>query len=155
MCNQPNEGRETLSVSKLSIFINRPLKVVFDYISNPANNNQWQTNTKSAGWISDGSPGIGSTYKMVVNNFGRVTESVVEITSWDPPDHLSIKSVNGPLLVEGKTILTAQGDGTLVTYTSHVYISGFFKMAESLVSKLFRKGFEANLTNLKSKLEAG
>jgi len=155
MCDKPNERRITLSVSELSIFINRPPKDVFDYISNPANNNQWQSNTEFAEWISDGSPSVGSTFKMVVNNFGRKTETEVEITSWAPPHQMSTKSVNGPLLLEGKTVLTVQGDGTLVTYASHVIISGFFKIAESLVSKMFRKGFEANLTNLKSMLEAG
>jgi uncharacterized protein YndB with AHSA1/START domain len=141
--------------SEFSIFINRPPEEVFDFYANPANNNQWQGTTQSAAWTSEGSPGVGSTYKMLVDNFGRQLESLVEVTDWEPPKRLSTRSANGPVLVEGETVIKTQGEGSLVTYTSKISASGLMKLLEGLLSKPFKKQFEANLASLKSVLENG
>ena len=138
-----------------SIFINRPQQEVFDYVTNPANNPQWQSGTESAEWTSDGPPGVGSTFKIVASLLGRKIESVVEITGWDPPNLSRIKSVGGPIPFENTVRLAAQGDGTLLTQNAQAEIGGLFKLAEGLVGKQLDKQFEANNAALKLLLEAG
>ena len=96
---------------------------------------------------------IGSIFKMAVKNFGSELESEVEVTAWDPPHQVRTRAVNGPVLLESKTVIMAQGSGSLVTYTSQVTLSGLLKLAEGLVSRLFKKQFETNLAALKTVLE--
>ena len=138
-----------------SIFINRPVQEVFDYVTNPANNAKWQSGTESAEWTSDGPPGVGSTFKVVTSLLGRKIEAVIEVTGWDPPNLSRIKSVGGPMPFESATRFTAQGDGTLLTETGQAEIGGFFKLAEGLVGKQLEKQGEANRAALKLLLEAG
>ncbi len=138
-----------------SMFINRPQQEVFDYVTNPANNAKWQSGTESAEWTSAGPPGVGSTLKVVTSLLGRKIEAVVEITGWDPPNLVSIKSVSGPIPFESTQRFAAQGDGTLLTQNAQAEIGGFFKLAEGLVGKQLEKQFEANNAALKLLLEAG
>ena len=140
---------------ELSIFINRPVQEVFDYVTNPANYAKWSSGIQSAEWTSDGPPGVGSTVKGVAKFLGRKIEFVTEITGWDPPNLWSVKSVGGPLPLESTSKFEAQGDGTLVTETSQIEIGGFFNLAEGLVGKQFEKQKESDSSALKLLLEAG
>jgi carbon monoxide dehydrogenase subunit G len=138
-----------------SIFINRPQQEVFDFVTNPANNPQWQNGTESAEWTSDGPHGVGSTFKVVTSFLGRKIEATIEVTGREPPNLSRIKSVGGPIPFENTVRFAAQGDGTLLTFTSQAEIGGFFKLAEGLVGKQLEKQFEANNAALKLLLEAG
>ena len=138
-----------------SIFINRPQQEVFDYVTNPANSPKWQIGTESSEWTSDGPPGVGSTVKVVTSLLGRKIEVVIEITGWDPPNLLSIKSVGGPIPFESTQRFAAQGDGTLLTETGQAEIGGFFKLAEGLVGKQLEKQGESERSALKLLLESG
>jgi len=138
-----------------SIFINRPVQEVFDFVTNPANNAQWQSGTESAEWTSDGPPGVGSTIKAVANLLGRKIEVELKVTGWDPPNQWSLKNIGGPIPLEATSKFEAQGDGTLLTETGQAEIGGFFKLAEGLVGKQLEKQFEADNAALKLLLEAG
>jgi len=138
-----------------SIFINRPVQEVFDFVTNPANNTKWQSGIESAEWTSDGPRGVGSIVKVVAKLLGRKIEVVVEITAWDPPNLWGTKSVGGPIPFEATIKFEAQGGGTLVTETSQAEIGGFFKLAERLVGKQLEKQFEAESAALKLLLESG
>jgi len=138
-----------------SIFINRPVQEVFDFVTNPANNAKWQSGTESAEWTSDGPPGVGSTIKVVAKLLGRKVEVVAEITGWDPPHLSSSKSVGGPIPFEGTSKFEAQGDGTLLTQTGQAEFGGFFKLAEGLVGKQLEKQGESERAALKLLLESG
>ena len=138
-----------------SLFINRPQQEVFDYVTNPANNAQWQDSTQSGEWTSDGPPGVGSTYKVVTRFLGRTIEATAEITGWDPPNQAANKSVGGPFPFEGTQKFEAQGDGTQLTFTGQAEFGGFFKLAEGLVGKQLEKQFDTYGNALKLVLEAG
>ena len=81
--------------SEMSIFVNRPLQTVFDYVSNFANIPKWANSVESAELTSNGPLGVGSTYKTVGRLLGLKIEGAVEITRWDPPNLFSYKSVSG------------------------------------------------------------
>ena len=136
-----------------SIFINRPVQEVFDFVTNPANSTQWQSGTESAEWTSGGPPGVGSTFKVVASLLGRKIEATIEVTGWDPPNLSRIKSVGGPIPFEITSKFEAQGDGTLLTQTGQAEIGGFFKLAEGLVGKQIEKQGEADSAALKLLLE--
>ena len=87
-----------------SIFINRPQQEVWDFITNPANNSQWEDSTEHAEWTSEDPPGVGSTYRAVGKIFGRKLDITSEITTWDPPNEHGHKATSGlfPLNVKMK-----------------------------------------------------
>ena len=138
-----------------SIFINRPQQEVFDFLSNPANNAQWQSSNQSAEWTSEGPVGVGSTYRSVGRFLGRKMDSTIEVTIWDPPNQFGSKVVSGPVPFESTGSLESQENGTQLTVTFQAEIGGFFKIAEGLVGKQGEKQFDADLGALKLLLEAG
>ena len=138
-----------------SIFINRPQQEVFDFVSNPANDAQWQGSTEAAEWTSEGPPGVGSTKRSVIRFLGRKIDPTIEATIWDPPQQYGFKSVSGPVPFEVTVKLESQENGTQLTVTWQGEIGGFFKIAEGLVGKQVEKQFGTDQDALKLLLEEG
>lgn len=137
-----------------SIFINRPQQEVFDFVSNPTNNAQWQRNTQSAEWTSDSPPGIGSTFKTVYRRLWRNIEGTAEITAWEPPSTMTVKAVRGPVPLEFKYHFEAQGDGTQMTFRSQAEPGSLFRLFQWVMSKQFEKQLDTSVNTLKLVLES-
>jgi len=138
-----------------SVLINRTAQDVFDFYTNPAKNAQWQSGTESSQWTSDGPPGVGSTFKTVVSFLGRKIEAELEVTGWNPPNQVRIKSISGPIPFEATNTFKAQEGGTLLTSTIQAELGGFFKLAEGLVGKQMEKQVGSDTSALKMLLESG
>lgn len=54
-----------------SVVINRSRKEVFEFISNWANNPQWESGVLEAGQTSEGAMGVGTTVREVRKFLGR------------------------------------------------------------------------------------
>lgn len=137
-----------------SIFINRPPQDVFNAITDPAKQSLWQSLAESAEWTTNGSPGVGSTMRVVARFLGRKIESEIEITAWEPPHRVDYKSVNGPYPAEVTNTLEPQGEGTLFKSVSHGEMGSFFKLAEGLVARQLEKQLVANYESLKLLMES-
>lgn len=138
-----------------SISVDRSQQDVFDYVSDPANDAQWQSGLESSELTSEGPLGAGSTSTVVTRFLGRRIEAITEITAWDPPNQSTAKTVNGPFPFEVTTIVEENGDGTLLTIRGQAEFGGFFKLAEGLVGKQLDKQIASDLAGLKLLLEAG
>jgi carbon monoxide dehydrogenase subunit G len=138
-----------------SIFINRPLQEVFEFMSNPANDAKWSSSTSSAEWTSEGPPGVGSTIKQVGRFMGRDTTGTGEVTAWDPPNAFAVKSLTGPIPFESMTKFESKENGTQLTISAQAEVGGFFKIAEGLVKRQAEKQFDTDLGSLKVLLEEG
>lgn len=139
-------------------FIKCPPQTVFDYLTNPANMAKWQANTVSAEWTSTGTPGIGSTFKVVSKAAGGTIEAVMEVTIWEPPIRHGFKSTTMPFPLKGiagATTLVPKENGTQVTLQGQVTTVGIFKLVEGLLSKQVKKQDASNMHTLKQLLEAG
>jgi carbon monoxide dehydrogenase subunit G len=137
-----------------SIFINRPPQEVWDYFTNPANDNQWGT-AEHAEWTSEGLPGVGSTIRSVGKLLGRDVESSIEITVWDPPKEYAYKSTSGPFPFEATMILEPKENGTQLNAHLIGEVEGWLKMAGGLLMKQLEKVIDTNFEALKKVLEAG
>ena len=140
-----------------SVFIKRSQQDVFNFMSNPANNTKWQP-IEFAEWISDGAPGIGSSFKIAMKLFGRSTETVFEITSWEPPSRYSYRSVkiSSPAeSIQTEIELKSKEHGTQLTFEAQIGAAGIFKLTEGMLGKLAEKGDGSNIDTLKQILEAG
>ncbi len=138
-----------------SIFINRPQQEVWDFLSNPANEPQWQSGTESAEWTSEGPPGVGSTQRGLGKILGRKMDFPIEVTAWDPPNELGRITVSGPIQAESTIKLEPREDGTQLSVRYQGESKGFFKIAEGLVGKQTKKQVDADLDTLKQLLEEG
>jgi hypothetical protein len=138
----------------VTTFINRPLQDVFDFTTNPANAPQWQSGSKSAKWLSDSPPGVGSVYQSVGKLLGRETKIDVEITEWNAPNLWSGKVSNGPMKIEFSNKFEPKDGGTQMVQHFKGEVGGFFNMAEGLAVKQIQKQVETDGKSLKNLLEA-
>ncbi len=138
----------------VTTFINRPVQEVFDFVTNPANNAQWQSGTESAKWVSEGPVGVGSIFRSVGRLLGRELTTDIEITQWTPPSVWGLKASNGPLKFEVTIKFESKDGGTLLVQNFQGEVGGFFKIAEGLAIKQLQKQIETDGNTLKMLLEA-
>ena len=140
--------------TRRSVSINRSPQDVFDYVSDPANDANWQGPAESSHWTSEAPPGVGSTQEQVIKFLGRKLDSTIEITIWDPPNTLGFKVIEGPLPFQGAFGFESTGEGgTELSADFEGEIGGFFKMAEGLVGKQLEKQLDTDFNALKLLLE--
>ena len=141
--------------TQLSVSINRSQQDVFDYVTDPANDPNWQSSTESSRWTSQAPYGVGSTQDSVIKFLGRKIESTSEITIWDPPNTFGFKVTKGPIPFQGVVGFESTGEsGTELTADFEAEFGGFFKLAEGLVGKQVSKEMDSNFSALKLLLEA-
>ena len=138
-----------------SVMINRPQQEVFDFVTNLANDSKWQSGIESVERTSDGPIRAGSTWRYKLKFMGRKLEADIELTSYDPPNQASVKSIGGPVPFENTYKFESKNGGTQMTFNGQAEIGGFFKMAEGLVGKQMEKQMDADGAALKKLLEAG
>ena len=136
------------------IFIDRTSQEVFDFVSDPANDNKWKNTAGSSEWTSEGPPGVGSTIRSVDKFLGRKMESTFEITAWDPPNRYGQKVVSGSVPFEYTIKFDSMESGTQLTVSGAAEPGGFFKIAEGLVGKQLEKQIVSDFNALKLALEA-
>ncbi|MFQ5399404.1 MAG: SRPBCC family protein [Anaerolineae bacterium] len=137
---------------KHSVFINRPVQEVWEFVSDLTNHPQFGS-MATVERSSDGPPGVGSTYRSVSRFLGRTIESTSETTGWEPPNKFSSKSVEGPIAFQDQWEFADEDSGTLVTLSGEAEMGGFFKIAEGIVGKQIDKQITTDLGALKLMLE--
>ena len=141
----------------VSVFINRSQQNVFDFMSDPANLPNWDSDFESAEWTSSAAPGIGSTYRASGRRLGSEKDGWFEIVQWNRPNRYSYKVKERMFLFErAETAITLKpkDNGTEATYEYQFEIVGRLKFTEGLVAKMGKKRIEGNLDTAKRLLEA-
>jgi len=140
--------------TRISVSIDRTREDVFDYMTDPANDAQWQSIIQSSQWASQPPHGVGSTQEQVGKFLGRKIDSTVEITAWDRPNKYGFKVIEGPVPFQGVIGLETSGEwGTELTIDVEGEFGGFFKLAEGLVGKQVEKTLDTDFNALKLILE--
>lgn len=140
---------------EFSVFIDRPPKEVFDFATNPENDQQWQGNIVSSLWITPEPAGIGSRKQAVTRFMGREMAAEVEYTAWDRPHGYAITGSAGPFSFIAVAEFDEQENGTLVSFAGQVQASGILKLVEGLMARQAEKQDRENYEALKRVLEAG
>jgi len=137
----------------VSTTIYRPVRQVFDYVSMPENDFQWQYGTLATANLSDAMGAIGALFRSIGHLMGRRVLSTFEVTEYEPHTKYAFKSVSGPL--NSVTCYTFEMiDGcTKVNVTTHANIVNSFHINEALLEKRMKKQLQENLTLLKTLLE--
>ncbi len=140
--------------TRFSVSIDRSREDVFDYVTDPANDAQWQGSCMGSQWASEGPHGVGSTKVSVDKFMGRKIESTIEVTMWDRPKKIGFKAIEGPVPFQAVIGLESVGEsGTELTVDLEAEFRGFFKLAGGLVGKQLEKELKTDFNALKLLLE--
>lgn len=138
-----------------SVTIDRPLEEVWAFVSDPANNPQWQSGVTQSDQSPTGPIGVGTRVRIVRRFMGQRIEVVFETTVFEPYEKFAFKSLSGPLAVSGSLAVAATDAGTEVTYHGTGKATGVLGLGETIIAGLVNRQVSDDLKALKTLLESG
>lgn len=138
---------------QVSIVINRPLEEVFGFLSNLENNLKWRSGMIKADKISAGPIGVGTTYRMINNFFGRQVEGEAVVTEYELNRKYATMNKSG-LPIKTQRMFEPVERGTRVTFSVETEVGGFFKLVEPLIARIGKRRLEADAILVKELIES-
>ena len=138
----------------VSTMIYRPIKQVFDFVSSPENDFQWQYGTLASASLPDGVSKPGSFFRSIGHLLGQRIQGIFEVTEYEPNRKYGFKSLSGPLHSQTSYSFESAGGGTKISISTQAHAVNFFQMNERLLERKMKKQLKENLTLLKDLLEA-
>ena len=136
-----------------TVFIDRPIDDVFNYVTIYNNETAWQSSVIEAYLTSEGPLGLGTTGCEVRIFLGLRFESEWVMTEYEAPRKGTFKSTSGPVPYIGTYSLEESDGGTRFSYHLETELSGLFKLLEPLTKGIYMRGLRADLAALKRILE--
>jgi uncharacterized protein YndB with AHSA1/START domain len=134
--------------------IGRSPEEVFDYVTDPAKLDTWQTNTVSAVREDEGPMRVGSRLREVHRApGGKEMGSLVEVTAFERPRAFGLKVVEGSLPVDLDIGLEPTDGGTLMSFRGHGQPTGAMRLAQPLLQRVLKRQFASQCDTLKQVLE--
>lgn len=130
-----------------------PVKRVFDFISAPENDFQWQYGTLESVQLSEGTVSIGSLFRSIGHVLGRRNVGTFEVTEYEPNSKYAYRSLTGPLDSHTTFTLEISSGGTKVTISTRLNSLDPFILDKGGVEKKMKKQLKENLALLKGLLE--
>lgn len=138
-----------------STLIYRPIKRVFDFISTPENDFQWQYGTLSSIRLSNGIIGLGACFQSVSHFMEDRIQSTFEVTEYEPNLTYGFKSTSGPLQSFTTYTFEIIKNCTQVKASIQANAINLIGLNENVLEKKMKKQLKDNLAMLKNILEAG
>jgi len=139
----------------LGTLIDRPVKDVFAFITNPANMSKWNSAVVSMEQITPGAVGMGTKFKTIGEMLGRRIEGEMEVIAFEPDSKYGFQMNAGPVQVNVTLGFKTVGTGTKLSLNAQGNPGGLFKLAEGVMQGRVKSMMEENLVRLKSVLEKG
>ena len=133
--------------------VHRPIGQVFDFVSTPENDFQWQYGTLAAARISEGVVKRGTSFRSIGHLMGHRVQSTFEVTEYEPNRKYGFKSLSGPLQSRTSYTFEMDKDSTQITLSIQVTLINFFQVNQGVLEKNMRKQLGENLAMLKDLLE--
>ena len=138
----------------MSTMIYRPVKQVFDFMSTPENDFQWQYGTLASARISEGLSQVGTSFRSIGHLLGRRVQSTFEVTEYEPNRKYGFKSLSGPLRSNTSYTFEVDKGVTRIDISTQVNAINFFQVNQGVLEKGMKKQLKENLAMLKDLLEA-
>jgi uncharacterized protein YndB with AHSA1/START domain len=138
----------------ISTIIYRPVRQVFDFVSMPENDFQWQYGTLASTSLSEGAGRIGTFFRSIGHLVGRRVLGTYEVTEYEPDRKYGFKSLSGPLNSQTSYTFETANGCTKVNISTQANVVNFFQMDERTLEKKMKKQLKENLAMLKDLLEA-
>lgn len=137
----------------VSTIIYRPVRQVFDFVSTPENDFQWQYGTLASSRLSEGVGNLGTFFRNIGHLMGRRILSTFEVTEYEPNRKYGFKSLSGPLHSQTSYTFEIGNGSTRVSASIQAMAVNFFQMDERILEKKMKKQLKENLAMLKDLLE--
>jgi uncharacterized membrane protein len=138
-----------------SIEINRPLKEVFDYISEVGNYPQWMAHALEVRKDTEGPPQHSDRFTLAIKSVGRRFETPYERTSYEANRRYTDRAVGGPIPNQRwECTFEEVPGGTRLTRAVDAEPAGLLKLLEPLQKRAAERQLRADLQTLKEVLEA-
>lgn len=139
----------------LGVLIDRPVKEVFAFITNPQNMSRWNSAVVSLEQLTPGAVGMGTKFKNVGEMMGRRIEGEMQVVAFEPDAKYGFQMQAGPMQVNMLMTFKTVGTGTKLSLNAQGNPAGFFKLAEGVMAGRIKAMMEENLARLKTVLEKG
>ena len=139
----------------LGTLIDKPVKDVFAFVTNPANMAKWNSAVISMEQITPGAVGLGTKFKNVGEMMGRRIEGEMEVIAFEPDSKYGFQMNAGPMQINMTITFKTVGTGTKLSLNAQGNPAGVFKLAEPVMQGRVKSMMEENLARLKSVLEKG
>jgi hypothetical protein len=137
----------------MSTMIYRPIQQVFDFVSTPENDFQWQYGTLATARLANGSGDMRTFFRSIGHLMGRRNLSTFEITEFEPNKKYGFQSRSGP--VHSNTSYTVENVNgrTRLNISIQASAPNFFHIPEKLLWKMMKIQLEEDVATLKTILE--
>ena len=139
----------------LGTLVDRPMKDVFEFVSNLNNMSKWNSAVVSLQQVTPGQVSVGTKFKSVGEMMGRRIEGEVQVTSYEPDTKTGFQMNAGPMQINVTISFKPVGTGTKISLNAQGNPAGVFKLAEGMMQGRVKSLMEENLARLKSVLEKG
>jgi hypothetical protein len=134
--------------------IYKPIRPVFDFVSTPENDFQWQYEILAASKLSENASRMGSFFRSIGHFMGQRIQGTFEVTEYEPDRKYGFKSLSGPLHSQTSYTFKVNKGSTKVSISTQAQIGDFFQMNERTIEQNMKKQMKENLALLKELLEA-
>jgi uncharacterized protein YndB with AHSA1/START domain len=141
---------EVITVER-SVTVDRPVEVVFGYLSDFETTTEWDPGTVRTTRVS-GDGGPGTTYQNVSTFNGKQTELEYVVQQVDPNRLFQVRGQNKTIAALDTMTFQADGDRTTVTYRADFTLKGFARLAEPFLKTPFKKLGDEAETGLRDTL---
>lgn len=138
----------------ISTMIYRPIGQVFDFMSTPENDFQWQYGTLDSTRTSGDSSKVGTLFQSIGHFMGHRILSTFEVTEYEPNKRYGFKSLSGPLLSQTSYTFEMAHSSTKINVSIQANVANFFQENEGIIGKKMKRQLKENLAILKNLLEA-
>lgn len=135
------------------IVIDRPLEVVFDFVSDECNEPRYNPQMLSVEKLSPGPIGSGTQFRAQMKSGSRTLPLLLEFTTFERPVRLGSHSSFSGVAVDGELTFEAVGDSTLMRWVWNITPSGALKLLTPLVVWMGRRQEARIWSDLKRCLE--
>jgi carbon monoxide dehydrogenase subunit G len=140
---------------ELGTLIDKPIKDVFTFVSNPNNMSKWNSAVVSIQQVTPGAMDVGTKFKTVGEAMGRRLEGEMQVQAFEPDNKCGFQLQAGPMQMNLTMSFKTVGTGTKLNLHVEGNPAGVFKLAEGLMTGQVKSLMEGNLAKLKSVLESG
>ena len=138
-----------------STLICQPIKRVFEFISTPENDFQWQYGTLASTRLPGQILGPGACFQSVGNFMGLRVQTTFEVTEYEPSTRYGFKSLSGPLQSFTSFTFEIAKGYTQVKLSMQANLTNMVELSENVLEKKMKRQFKENLAMLKNILEVG
>jgi uncharacterized protein YndB with AHSA1/START domain len=135
-----------------TVTIQQAPEKVFSYLTDFEKLQQW-TPFKNVKMLTAGPMGVGSKFSQTVEIIGKTIESEVEVTDYQAPTLLALKSISGPVNFVQNFTLTPAAGGTELKVNMEGEPTGLLKVAQPLLKPAVEKQLNDQVKKLKQLLE--